>query len=176
MSSLRPYFLMTERLGFSYWSEEDLALANALWGDPRVTSLIGGPFNSEQIRERLLKEIDCQANYGVQYWPIFLLAGGHPAGCAGLRPYRQAGPVYELGFHLRPECWGRGLAQEAGRAVIRFAFEALGAVELFAGHHPANVVSRHVLEKLGFVYTHDEYYPPTGLNHPSYLLPARAVC
>ena len=26
------------------------------------------------------------------------------------------------------------------------------------------------LRKLGFRYTHDELYPPTGLRHPSYLL------
>jgi hypothetical protein len=29
-----------------------------------------------------------------------------------------------------------------------------------------------VMNKLGFRYTHDEFYPPTGLNHPAYLLQA----
>jgi hypothetical protein len=29
-----------------------------------------------------------------------------------------------------------------------------------------------LLEKLGFHYTHDEYYSATGLDHPSYLLTA----
>jgi len=28
-----------------------------------------------------------------------------------------------MGFHLRPAFWGRGLAEEAGRAIIAFAFE-----------------------------------------------------
>jgi hypothetical protein len=28
--------------------------------------------------------------------------------------------------------------------------------------------------KLGFVYTHDELDPPTGLVHPSYLLAKKA--
>ena len=27
-------------------------------------------------------------------------------------------------------------------------------------------------ERLGFRYTHDEYYEPTGLQHPSYLMAA----
>jgi hypothetical protein len=27
-----------------------------------------------------------------------------------------------------------------------------------------------VLEKLGFRHTHDELYPPTGAEHPSYRL------
>jgi RimJ/RimL family protein N-acetyltransferase len=65
------------------------------------------------------------------------------------------------------------LAQEAGRAVIAFAFENLGAEALFAGHHPANSASRRVLAKLGFQFTHDEFYPPTGLMHRSYLLTRR---
>jgi len=29
-----------------------------------------------------------------------------------------------------------------------------------------------MLLKLGFSYTHDEFYPPTGLNRPSYLMTA----
>ncbi len=43
---------------------------------------------------------------------------------------------------------------------------------LMAGHHPKNASSQRVLEKLGFRYTHDELYPPTGLQHRSYLLTA----
>lgn len=166
----RDYFLRTSRLGFSRWTSTDFALALALWGDAEVTNLIGGPFTPEQIRTRMDREIASLRDYGVQYWPIFVLTTGRHAGCAGLRPYRMEEKVYELGFHLRPEHWGRGLAQEAGRAVIGYAFESLGAKALFAGHHPANLVSRRVIEKLGFRATHEEFYPPTGLNHPSYLL------
>jgi RimJ/RimL family protein N-acetyltransferase len=91
-------------------------------------------------------------------------------GCAGLRLYRPDERIYELGFHLRPEYWGRGLAEEAGSAAAAFAFGTLGAKALFAGHHPANAASRRVLAKLGFRFTHEEFYPPTGMMHPSYLL------
>lgn len=38
--------------------------------------------------------------------------------------------------------------------------------------NPKNEASRILLEKLGFRYTHDEYYPPTRLRHPSYLFKA----
>lgn len=46
----------------------------------------------------------------------------------------------------------------------------IAASALFAGHHPENAPSRHILEKIGFRFTREELYPPTGLNHPSYLL------
>ena len=148
----------------------DLPLAHALWENAEVTSLIGGPFTPEQIEQRLTREIASMSAHNVQYWPIFLLENDQFAGCAGIRPYRLDQHIYELGFHLLPEFWGRGLAQEAGRAVIAFAFEKLAAKGLFAGHHPANLPSSRVLTKLGFQFTHDEFYPPTGLKHPSYLL------
>ncbi len=78
--------------------------------------------------------------------------------------------MYELGVHLCAACWGKGYATEVTRAVMEYAFRRLGVAGLFAGHNPNNRGSRHLLEKLGFRYTHDEHYAPTGLRHPSYLL------
>ena len=166
------YFLRSQRLGFRPWSAADLALAEGLWGDPEVTRLIGGPFSKEQVRERLAREIATYEEHGVQYWPMFLLATGDHVGCCGLRPYNAAERVLELGFHIRRAHWRQGYAQEAAQTVIVYAFQVLGATALFAGHNPANEPSRDLLSKLGFRYTHDEYYAPTGLNHPSYLLQA----
>jgi [ribosomal protein S5]-alanine N-acetyltransferase len=166
------FFLQTERLGFRCWSDADLDLAMGVWGDPEVTRLIGGPFSRAQVGERLAGEIATMRTHGVQYWPVFLLATGDHVGCCGLRPYETEERIFEVGIHLRKEFWGQGYAPEATRAVMAHAFETLGAAALFAGHHPANDASRRVLETLGFRYTHDEHYPPTGLKHPSYLLPA----
>ncbi len=166
------YFMSTNRLGFRRWQEDDFELALALWGDYEVTRLIDarGKLTDEQVRERLGKEIANDAQYGVQYWPIFLLEDGDLVGCCGLRPYDLTKQVYEIGFHIRPKHWRRGFALEAARAVIGYAFGPLKAKGLFAGHNPKNEASRQLLGKLGFRYTHDEFYPPTGLQHPSYWL------
>jgi len=145
-------------------------LASCLWGDREVTRWIGGPFSAMQVRDRLANEIAQQASHGVQYWPVFLLADGQFAGCCGLRPYPHGDRVFEIGFHLRPMFWKRGLAAEAAQAVIAHAFDKLGATALFAGHHPQNAASAKALERLGFRYERDEPYAPTGLMHPSYLL------
>jgi ribosomal-protein-alanine N-acetyltransferase len=166
------YFLRSSRLGFRCWTENDVAFAVALWGDERVTTMIGGPFTAEQIKARLASEIANMQQHAVQYWPIFLLQGDEHAGCAGLRPYRPQERIYELGVHLRPKFWGEGLATEAGRAVIDYGFGDLKTSALFAGHNPRNDMSKRFLLKLGFIYTHDELYSPTGLMHPSYILRA----
>jgi [ribosomal protein S5]-alanine N-acetyltransferase len=170
VSESRHYFLTTDRLGFSHWNKDGLMLAMTLWGDPRVSAWIGGPFAEEEVRARLAREIEMQLARKVQYWPVFLLQDGELAGCAGLRPYGTDEQILELGFHFRPQYWGQGLAQEAARAVIAFAFETLAVKALFAGHHPENAASERLLGKLGFHYTHQEIYAPTGLLNPAYLL------
>jgi RimJ/RimL family protein N-acetyltransferase len=170
MPDTAPYSLKTPRLGFRHWTKEDLPLAQALWGDPAVTRFVGGPFSPEQVAQRLDREIASQKNYNLQYWPIFLLESGEHVGCAGMRIYNLEEKIYALGFYLRPPFWGQGFSTEAGRAVITYAFDTLDASALFAGHHPENAASRKVLAKLGFQFTHKQLYPPTGLDHDSYLL------
>jgi RimJ/RimL family protein N-acetyltransferase len=156
----------TARLRFREWRDDDLAFARTLFGDPRVTALVGGPFDDAQIAARLAAELATQRDYGFAYWPIAL--DGDDIGCCGLKP-RDATSL-ELGYYLRPEAWGGGYAAEATRAVAAYAFESLGVAELFALHHPENYGSGRVLEKAGFIYSHHELYPPTGLMHRGYVL------
>lgn len=165
-----PFFLKTARVAFRCWRRDDLPLAMALWGDSFVTKYLGGPFSLQQVQERLEAEINNMEKYGIQYWPFFLLPGLEYAGCCGLRPRKPEERIYELGVHLCRTSWGAGLAAEASGAVVRYAFDTLGARELFAGHHPDNAASRHLLEKSGFSYSHDEIYPPTGRMHPGYVM------
>ena len=171
-----PYFLRTARLAFRCWTTDDFPLARELWGDAEVTRFFGGPFSDEQIRQRVEREIQRMKEYGFQYWPIYLLANDEHVGCCGLRLYQPprgseypGNGVHELGFHLRPKFWGQGLAVEAARAVMDFAFGTLSAKGLSAGHHPENANSKKVLQKLGFHYTHDEYFPELRMKIPYYL-------
>ena len=164
------YFLRTSRLGFRHWFPDDLPLALALWGDPEVSRFLGGPFTPGAVKRKLAAEIENLQLHHIQYWPVFLLANGDHVGCCGLRPYNPEELIYEMGFHLRTHYWGMGLASEAGQAVVDYGFQRLSANALFAGHHPENLASKRVLEKLGFRFTHEEIYPPTGQMHRSYLL------
>lgn len=166
---MREFFLTTERLGFGHWREEDLPLAASLWGEPEVTRYIcaSGVFSPEEIEARLALERENDRRYGIQYFPVFEKGSGELAGCCGLRPYDKEGAL-ELGVHLRKEFWGRGIGQEAVKAVIEYAFTLPGVEELRAGHNPKNEASRRLLAKVGFEYEGEEFYPPTGLYHPSY--------
>lgn len=169
---MRKFFIETSRLGFSVWNEEDISDALELWGDSEVTKFIvaDGKMSKEQVQQRLRKEIETYKNFNVQYWPIYFKETNENLGCCGLRPYDSENNIFEMGIHLKKKCWGKGVAQEACSAVIEYAFNSLKVSALFAGHNPKNSSSAKLLKKLGFTYMKDEFYPPTGLNHPSYLM------
>jgi RimJ/RimL family protein N-acetyltransferase len=158
----------SERLVFRAWENDDIEKANQLWGDIEVTQYIGGPFSIDKISSRLKQEIDNQEKYGIQYWPIYFKSNNEFVGCCGLRPYKDQHDTCEIGFHLCKKYWGLGLASEAVRKVLKYAFIDLGYKRIFAGHNPKNEKSMNTLLKLGFKYIGDEFYQPTGLNHPSY--------
>jgi len=60
--------------------------------------------------------------------------------------------VAELGYILRPDAQGRGLAREAAEELIRFGFDTLGLRRIFADVDPDNSGSIALLTALGFAY------------------------
>jgi RimJ/RimL family protein N-acetyltransferase len=63
---------------------------------------------------------------------------------------RPGNKLFELGYWLGEPWWGRGLATEAARRVVAFAFGELAVAELFSGHFQDNPASGRVLQKCGF--------------------------
>jgi RimJ/RimL family protein N-acetyltransferase len=70
-------------------------------------------------------------------------------------------PCVEIGWRLAADYWGRGLATEGAREMVRHAFEVVRLDELVSFTVPANMRSRRVMEKLGM--THD---PADDFDHP----------
>jgi RimJ/RimL family protein N-acetyltransferase len=60
-----------------------------------------------------------------------------------------AADEYEVGWVVAADARGAGIATEAGRAAIDYAFRELGADEVVAYTSPANPASLRVIEKLG---------------------------
>jgi [ribosomal protein S5]-alanine N-acetyltransferase len=77
---------------------------------------------------------------------------GAPVGFAAL--VRRAPGDPELMYGLAPEWWGRGLATEAARTVMTYAFGVLGYERVTAATDVPNIASARVLERLGMRFTH----------------------
>ncbi len=84
-------------------------------------------------------------------WLICLADTGEPIGDCGIHidlKHRRG----TLGYLIRPDHWGRGIATEAVGAVVEFAFAKLDPPlnRIEADHYPENPASGRVLQKLGF--------------------------
>lgn len=81
---------------------------------------------------------------------------GRFVGWFHLRPSRDTGEC-ELGYRLRRDAWGRGLATEGSQALIDLAF-ADGEPRVVASTDVANRRSQRVMEKLGMARTREFLY------------------
>ena len=87
---------------------------------------------------------------GSGQWALEERAGGRFVGRAGLHlPERPDWPGLEVGWALHPSRWGHGYATEAGQRSITYAFEVLGADEVFSVILPENRRSQAVAGRLG---------------------------
>ncbi len=145
--------LETERLLMRPIADDDLDAVAALYGDPDVMRYIGlrGPLTPDQARERVAFMVDHWRRHGFGMWGLRLRDGGAFIGRCGLRTLDDTTEI-ELGYTLAKAHWGRGLATEASRAVVRHAFAVLKLRRLVAIADPANTASVNVMKKLGMTF------------------------
>jgi RimJ/RimL family protein N-acetyltransferase len=123
------------------------ALANN-WKIASMVSRVRHPYTEEDARSFLAQVNSPSARrhvFAVTRDNVFI-------GCIGIERLKPDSGDLGLGYWLGEPCWGRGLASEAGRAIVAFGFGALGLSRIMAGHFVDNPVSARVLEKLGFRY------------------------
>lgn len=171
------FFLETDRLGFRSWSEDDFKLMKTIWSNGMITQMLlsSGPLNNDQIEALLQAELNSLKRHGVQHWPFFSKETGEIIGACGLKPYKLFEGIFELGIYILPKFWHKGYGYEASSEMIHFTIHSLNIKSIFAGHNPQYTSSANLLKKLGFKYTHFEYYPPSNMNHSSYILEAEML-
>ena len=78
----------------------------------------------------------------------------------------EGGRLYEIGYHLRRDFWGRGLATEAAVACRDWGFAHLKAERLISLIRPENLPSRRVAEHIGMSLWKEVEW--RGLSHCVY--------
>ncbi len=59
------------------------------------------------------------------------------------------GGIYEIGYFLSPDYWGKGYAAEMGDALINYVFENENVHKIAASCHAGNAHSESIMKKLG---------------------------
>jgi ribosomal-protein-alanine N-acetyltransferase len=157
----------TPRLRLRHWIDADFEPLVEMNADPRVMEFFPSVVSREETEGIWRRVHEHFAMYGFGLWAMEV--GGTFAGWLGLmRPRFETyfTPCVEVGYRLRTEFWGRGLATEGGRAALRYGFEHLKLDEIVAFTIPANTRSRRVMEKIGLVFSGEFDHPFVAEGHP----------
>lgn len=89
---------------------------------------------------------------------IILKNTGEFIGWCGLDHLDSTKPDPALFYLLKADYWGHGLATEAARALLGYAFGPMSLPSVHGGAAPKNIASKRVMEKIGMRYlgTDDE--------------------
>ena len=151
--------LATDRMILRRWVPEDRVPFARMNADPRVMEFLPAVLTrdaSDELITRIERGFE-QRGFGL--YAAELRESHTFAGFVGLSlPNFEAPfmPAIEIGWRLAAEHWGKGLATEGARAVIRFAFEVLRLPEIVSFTVPENMRSRRVMEKLGMTHNADD--------------------
>ena len=143
-----PDVLTTARTVLRPLTPTDLEdLHEAVGADPGV-NWSRREMTREETREALQRKLDHVRRHGFGMRAVVEREGGF-LGYAGLQ-HLEDGPDVELGYYLRRSAWGRGLASEIARELVRHGVEDLGLARIVAVVRPDNTASQKVLANAGF--------------------------
>jgi len=152
--------LTTARLRLEPFTDSHVEGLNALNADPEVMRYISGrPETLEETVAVVQRVKQRWIEMGYSWWSFVDPVSGEVVGAGCLQNLRRDESLHpdpscplEIGWRLRHDHWGQGLATEAARAIAGFAFGELHADELYAVCEPANLASANVMKRLGMQF------------------------
>jgi RimJ/RimL family protein N-acetyltransferase len=143
----------TGRLRLREWDDEDEVRFYEVMNRPEVMQHLGGVQLPEQWRAAYQRVRACQAEFGHAFWIVEEAATGEILGFCGIKRVNAPGTdltgQHEIGWRIRPEAWGMGVAKEAAIASLDLAFGRFGAPHVIALTVPDNKPSWGLMERLG---------------------------
>lgn len=141
----------TPRLVLRAWALGDLEDFYCYAREPQVGQAAGWEPHATRTHTRRALIDNIRAGDG---WAVVERHTGRVIGSVKLRPdpKRPGGHCQMVGYSLAMDRWGQGLATEAVRHVLRYAFEEELVSLVSAYCLPGNNRSRRLLEGAGFAY------------------------
>jgi [ribosomal protein S5]-alanine N-acetyltransferase len=142
--------LETERLVLREFVPSDADALELVLSDPETMKYYPAPIDQNRIQQWIERNLRRYAEDGVGLWAMVLKATGEMLGdCGIIRQHVEGEHLYEIGYHLRRDQWGRGLATEAAIACREWGFANLNVDRLISLIRSENVPSRRVAERNG---------------------------
>ena len=148
------FIIRTPRTLLRPASMEDVGDLHRLWKDPEVWRYLWDDEEISRARaEAAVREaVKGFGRHGFGLWIAERAEGERaPIGFCGLR-HLDGGPEVEVLYGVSPPEWGRGIATEMARAMLRYGFERAGLARVLGIADAENAASRRVLEKVGMTF------------------------
>lgn len=144
----RTRILRTHRLVATTWLARDAEDLYVVHSDAQTMRFVrqGRPETRAETAALVDEYIAEYAAAGFTKWRVADL-DDHLVGRAGFGPHRDG---RELGYTIRRDQWGQGLASEIGAALVTWHVTHAADISLYAYVAADNLASRRVVQKIGF--------------------------
>ena len=162
--------LQGDNLNLRPWRAGDLPIFAAMSADQQVMRHFPGLLSraeSDAFVATIQERFD---RWGFGFWavetPDFPFAGFVGLSRPGFEAHFT--PAVEVGWRLRREAWGKGLATAGARLALSFGFERGGVDEIVALAPKVNTPSQAVMRRLGMRSDPaDDFDHPALADHPA---------
>jgi len=153
---MKKIHIETDRLIIRDIEETDAVGMFKLDSDPEVHTFLGNnPISTIEQAKDIIEHVRKQyVKNGIGRWAIEDKATGDFIGWTGLK-FEQGlrhFDYYDLGYRLRKEYWGKGIASETAAASLNYGFEKLNLKEIGGAADINHVVSNKILQKIGLKF------------------------
>ncbi|MBE6753934.1 MAG: GNAT family N-acetyltransferase [Ruminococcaceae bacterium] len=131
---------------------EDFSALHGIFSDTETMQYYPAPFDEQKTRGWIEWNMDNYTRHGFGLWAVVYKQTGEVIGDCGItlqNIYGDGVLLPEIGYHLRKDFWHRGLALQAGQAVLRYIFRNTAFDEIYCYQKWSNAPSRRLAERLG---------------------------
>ncbi len=176
--------LQTPRLLLREFTPQDADALALVLSDPETMRYYPAPYDRAGVEQWIERNRQRYQDDGVGLWAMELkktqdseVQGSDVQSsefhkmigdCGVTRQQVEGEYLYEIGYHLRRDFWGQGLATEAAIACRDWAFAHLKTERLISLIRPENLPSRRVAERNGMTVWKEVNWH--GLQHCVYFI------
>jgi ribosomal-protein-alanine N-acetyltransferase len=166
--------LDTPRLILREFSPNDTDALGRVLSDPETMRFYPAPLDRLGVEEWIARNRSRYAKDRHGLWAMILKTTGELIGDCGLTVQSvDSTDEIEIGYHVRRDHWGQGLATEAARACRDYGFAHLPVDHIISLIRPENLPSRRVAEKNGMTVW--KQVIRKGIPHLVYSIPRRQM-
>ncbi|HZS04621.1 MAG TPA: GNAT family N-acetyltransferase [Blastocatellia bacterium] len=145
--------IRTTNLRLRPFTPDDVDNIRRLWTDPGVRKYLWDDevISRDEAASAVQKSVELFGRDGLGLWAVFPGEEDPLIGFGGYWFFHEP-PELQILYGIAPTHWGRGLAVEVARAMIRYGFEHLRLDQIVGSTDAPNQASRRVMEKAGMKF------------------------